>query len=931
VPSLSAPIIGRELELLAIERFVDGLSTGPAALVLEGVAGIGKTALWNEGVSLARTRGVEVRTCRCGEADAAWAFAGLSDLLDGLPSQALDALPEIQQRALSAALLLSDAGVHAPGSRAVGVALLGVLRELARCGPLLLAVDDVQWLDPSSARVLSFALRRLGEEPVRLLTSYRLGLQAEAADRSDLGLPAERIVVGPVSIGTLQRIVQLRLTRTLSRPTVTRLHHATGGNPLVCLEMARALHRRGREPQAGEPLTVPADVRLLVSERLHGLGPEGRLLLLATAALAQPTVSKVAGAMASAGEAERGLADVLAAGVVELDGERLRVTHPLLASVPYEDLTAQARRRLHARLADAIADPEEHARHAALASAGPDGTVAAALDAAARSARRRGSIDAAAELAELAVSRTPADSDDDLLRRTVDVAEYLFLLGNPARARTILTERLDRAEPGPHRVRGLLLLASIESWAQGDARVAALCDQAMREAGDDPELLGRCHATFAETSPSGAAQDLLHAETAVALLEASPGAPPGVLSNALSNVAMHGLRLGRGLAVAVLERAVDMQADGEPPPVSDRAGLCLGMTLKVVDRFDESRSWLHAMRVSAVDEGDDSALPVVFGHLALLECWAGDFPLALRYAVEGREHAARTGANIPALASAHVLVLAHLGRLAEARTLAERDLADAEPLGYVSAAALYLRSLAFTELAAGNAAVAADHGLRALAIADEIGIGEPAIMRLHPDAVAALVSAGRLAEAEEVTRQLDSSAEATHLPWSTAMAARCHGLLLAARGDAVSAVATLERALTHHERLPMPFELARTRLLLGTVQLRAGHRNAARHQLELAQETFAVLGAPVHARFARVALAGIGGRRAGGSELTPVEARVAALVSQGHTNREVAGALFMSVRTVESHLGRIFRKLGLRSRTALAHQLAPVPPRGSGG
>jgi DNA-binding CsgD family transcriptional regulator len=334
------------------------------------------------------------------------------------------------------------------------------------------------------------------------------------------------------------------------------------------------------------------------------------------------------------------------------------------------------------------------------------------------------------------------------------------------------------------------------------------------------------------------------------------------------------------------------------------------------------------MRISAVEEGEDSALPIIFGHLAQLECWAGAFPLALRYAIEGREHAARTGANIPALASAHVLVLAHLGRLVEARSLAERDLAEAEPLGYASAVALHLRSLGFTELAAGNGVAAAAHCLRALAISEEIGIGEPAIMRLHPEAVAALVSAGRLAEAERVTDQLDSSIEAAHLPWATAMAARCHGLLFAAHGDMALAVTTLEQALIHHERLPMPFELARTRLLLGTVLRRAGHRNAARHQLELAHERFTVLGSTVHAEFARVALAGIGGRQAGNGELTPAEARIAALVSRGHTNREIAETLFMSVRTVESHLGRIFRKLGLRSRTGLAHHLVRVPPSG---
>ncbi len=368
-----------------------------------------------------------------------------------------------------------------------------------------------------------------------------------------------------------------------------------------------------------------------------------------------------------------------------------------------------------------------------------------------------------------------------------------------------------------------------------------------------------------------------------------------------------------------------MQADGEPPPISDRAGMVLGMCLKVVDRFDDSRTWLHAMRISAVDEGDDSALPNIFGHLALLECWAGDYPQGLEYALEGREHAARTGVNAPALASAHVLVLAHLGRLNEARSLAQLYLAEAEPLGFVAAIAIYLRSLGFTELAAGNPGVAAGHFLRALAIADEIGIGEPAIMRLHPDAVAALVATGRLTEAELLIGQLDRSTEANHLPWSTAMAGRCHGLLYAATGDLAAAITALERAMVDHERLPMPFEEARTRLFLGTVLRRAGHRNEARHELEVALVVFTRLGTPVQAEQARAELASIGGKRGNEGELTPVEARIAALVGLGRTNREVAGALFMSVRTVEGHLGRIYRKLGLRSRTELAGRLLRQP------
>jgi DNA-binding CsgD family transcriptional regulator len=237
----------------------------------------------------------------------------------------------------------------------------------------------------------------------------------------------------------------------------------------------------------------------------------------------------------------------------------------------------------------------------------------------------------------------------------------------------------------------------------------------------------------------------------------------------------------------------------------------------------------------------------------------------------------------------------------------------------MSAVALDLRSLGMAALMAGDLPAAADHLLRALRISSqEIGINEPAILRLHPDAVEALVALSRLAEAEELTSQLDAATEANHHPWSTVMAERCHGLLKAANGDQAAALELLERALVDHQRLPMPFEDARTRLLLGRVLRRAGRRTDASRELRTARAMFRRLGAPIQERQASTELDSIGGRRRAENELTPVEQRIAGLVAVGHTNREVAAATFTSVRTVESHLGRIYRKLGIRSRTELA-------------
>ena len=238
--------------------------------------------------------------------------------------------------------------------------------------------------------------------------------------------------------------------------------------------------------------------------------------------------------------------------------------------------------------------------------------------------------------------------------------------------------------------------------------------------------------------------------------------------------------------------------------------------------------------------------------------------------------------------------------------------------------ALDLRSLGIAELMAGDVAVAAEHMLHALFISsEEVGISEPAILRLHPDAVAALVALGRLDEAAKLTRKLDEATAANHHPWSTVMALRCHGLLTAARGERAAALELLERALAGHPRLPMPFEEGRTRLLLGSVLRRAGYRTDARRELETARGMFRQLGTPIQERQAVAELDSIGGRRRHESELTAVEERIADLVAAGQTNKEVAAATFTSVRTVESHLGRIYRKLGIRSRTELAARSSP--------
>ena len=905
--------VGRGRELAAVESFVTE-SSRASAMVLEGFAGIGKTAIWTRSVESVERLGFTVRSIRCSVADSAWAYCGLSDLLEALPPDATSQLPEVQRRALSIALLHEDSSIGSPGDRVVAVAVLGILRVLCRSAPLIVAIDDLQWLDGPSRSVLTFALRRMINDPICVLATERLLSDSpEAQERLCLGLAATRRLIGPVSIGTLQQILVGRLSMSLSRPTLARVHQATGGNPMVSLEMGRVLQSRG-ESDLRDSLPVTSEVERLVADRLGGLSVAARDLLLVCGSLAHPTIATVGAALANPSALETSVAEVLRSGTMELRLGRFRFTHPLLASIPYEQLRIEERRSLHARLAAAVDDLEEHARHAALASDGPDNDVAEALDVAARRARQRGSTITAAELAGMAAARTPLDRPHDLHRRRLIEAELEIAVGDTDRARSIVSSILPGLVLRANRVRGMLLLATIEYWTAGSRAAASWCEIALAEAGEDRLLRARCHAAVADLAPYKAHVLLDHARLAVELIGDEAG-HADVLANALKNVAYHELRLGQGLAIDVLHRALDVEHKSEPLPVMERVGMYIGMLVRFAGRFDEARHWLEEMRQCAQNEGDENALPLIYGHLALLECWVGDFPLALQHVADGLQLTALTGVHSPSVTAAHSLAEAHLGNLAEARDIALAALDHDESQGDAGDVACDLRSLGFAELCAGDLPAAADHLLRALSIADQLGVVEPAILRIHGDAVEALVGLGRMAEAEHVIADLERNKH-SNSGWAHMIAARCRGLVAATNGDLIAAETALAASLSVSD-VGMPVEQARTRLWLGTVLRRSGRRTDARIELNGALDVFERLGTPLLAARATNELARIGGRAAGTLALTPTEQRVAELVGSGRTNFEVAEALFIGVRTVESHLTRIYRKLGVRSRAQL--------------
>ena len=918
-------LIGRQEELSLLDGFLANLGAGPRALLLEGEAGIGKTALWQAGMTHARARGQRALACRPAGSEVKLSFAALGDLLAGALQEALPALPVPQRRALEAALLLAEPEGEPPDQRAIGLGLLNVLRALASAGPVLVSIDDAQWLDQPTATVLAFALRRLAAEPVGVLATVRLGGGKPPAVAFGPWLPAERLRLGPLNLAAIHELLRLRLGMQPSRPTLVRLHQAAGGNPFYALELGRALLEHGREPAPGEPLPVPAGLRALVRARLARLPVPARESLVAVAALSRPTVAVAA---AAAGRGERGSADLeraARAGVIAYEGDRIRFAHPLFASTIYAEASPSQRCRLHRRLAELVRDGEERARHLALAADGPDIGVAATLDEAAAAAHLRGAPAAAAALCEQACALTPEDRPGELRRRTMEAASYHLLAGNTSRARVLLEQAITSVAPGHERARLLQRLGQVHYHEDSWATAEEFLTQALAEAGDNPSL--RCEIqqglAFARHVRGDIPAAAGRARAALELAERA--ADPRLLSESLVLVSLYEFFLGHGIQRDLMERAAALEEwaaavrPARPAPLLSRRLVWAAM-LKWADQFQAARAGFEELHRRMLERGDEGSLAFLLSNMSELECWAGNWDLAARYAAEGERLAALTGQGTMVSANlyAKALVEAHRGLAESARAAAEQALAHAKATGNATVTLMSLSALGLLALSLGKPAAAHTHLGPITEGLTSLGLGEPGVLRFLPDEIEALIELGQLEQARVLVDAFEERGRALDRAWALATGARSRALLLAAQGDLAGAHAALDRALQAHERLPQPFERGRTLLALGAVRRREGEKRAARETLEQALSIFERLGACLWGERTRGELRRIGGRAASGGQLSETEERIVALVCAGQTNEQVARALSLSPKTVAWNLSKVYRKLGVRSRTELA-------------
>lgn len=946
----SAPLLGRTDEMAAIERFLDGAADDPRTLVISGPAGIGKTAIWSETGARARERtDGPVLTARASESEIAMAYVTLTDLLDSVVASALPGLPEPQRAALAAAMLRAPAP-STPDPRTIATAVLGILRTM---GPrVILAIDDAQWVDRASIDALAFALRRLHGE-VRTIVSVRT---ADATTpSSDAGaLPSAlraiggitELLLGPISLGVLHHLVADRVGTTLTRPQLVRLEAASGGNALLAIEMARELARRDRWPLPGEPMPFPADTGALLRERLARMSDEDRELLFVVAAMASPTVDDLRSAMgapftagvASLADVDAGLARAGSDGLVSIDPDgRVRFAHPLIASAALDSILPERRRAIHAGLARAAASDEERGRHIALAVDGPSAAAAVALDTAAAAARGRGATSMAADWAERAAAITPPD---DLLargERRIRAGRWSAEAGELDRGRALLTTAIADLPAGDIRARARLTLAPIVGWDEGAAVDVATSQAALEEA-NDPRLRARLWLRIAfHQDFVGVAGALEATDRAVDALSTDPSVEedPDLLACALLQRASLSLSAGIAIDAAGVDRAISLlapepraDADGDVRDESLRAHAIVGDHLVDLDRLVAGRVLHIAHLERDIARGLDRSVPIGACETALIELWLGDWTAADAYAEQSMAAALQAGGsaqNRSAALSARAHVDAYRGDLDAAERAAREGTALAEGANDWN--------LSRHEAVLGHVALSRGDAVTATAILGALfdrtlshGDREMLGQRFVGDLLDAASAAGDVDRVEDVTASLETSVRTVPRPWVRTMAAKGRALYSAAAGDLDAADAEIGAALAAAEDLPMPYEVARLHLVAGRIARRRKERRRAADHLAEASSTFRALGAMRWVEITEAEQARTGRRTAtttnGLEPLTETEDRVARLAARGLTNREVGDAAFLTPKSVEGVLARVYGKLGIRSRAELGAWLA---------
>lgn len=910
------PLLGRDAERDLIAAALGRARAGEScALAFVGPPGIGKSTLLDEaarsagGATVLRARGVEQ--------EAEMPFSGLHELL-GRAGAHLRVSP-----ANDAATLADAFGVGRPAGTdrfAIGLATLNLLAALAEDRPLLALIDDAQWLDAASLEALLFASRRLKGEGIVVLFAGREHLAGQARS----GIPEH--VIGGLDVASATQLIAARCRGYVAPEVVDALVAATGGNPLA---LGEALTQLTSEQLAGvqaldDPPAVGLGHGLAFQPAIDALPMDTRTALAALAALGSSGHADLLQVvLAPLGLTLDDLLPAEVAGIIALGGPKVEFGHPLSRSAAYHGIDPGTRRQIHATIARAAGPArlgEAYAWHLSAAAIGPNREAADALEAVANRQRARNG-DVAASRA-YARSATLTDDLPTKLRRLTEAARAAESGGHHAAAEMLAAEGLAIAEDPGSRADLHGLLAQV---AASQGRLSAARDILVEEA-SRLEIYNRSRA--ASMLVDAAMQSLLS-------FEMDPGVPDArqafALAQATGSADM--ARPGIVLAMVLLGRLQEAEPEldrwqqqvqtSRSPEEPTQHALVLARLLVWTGRTTAARSVVDRLSAAARD-GAPSDLPGILEVAAELEWRAGRWVHGHAAAGEGVELAEQMHQRLALIRCLAVRARydAATGRDDDCLDAARR-IDDLRPdLGHEPwTRGLEDPALGLQAMIAGDAETAVTRLGSCVELANQRQVRDPGAAPHIGDFVESLVMVGRHLEAERFVTRLQQRADEVNRGSARAIAARCRGLL--ADDSAVEEVFAV--ALHEHARSPEPFEVARTNLVLGERRRRMGRRRDAREPLRLALSGFEALGAVPWANRARAELRATGvtirAHRTASSELTAQELRVALVVADGATNREAAAALFLSVKTVEYHLTKVYEKLGARTRTQMARLL----------
>lgn len=854
-------------------------------VTIVGEPGIGKTTLLAR--SLSDVPADWTWQVECLEAEADLGLAVLAGLFEAIPDDTVRAVPEPQQHAIDVVLYrASYDGAGAVTDRLLGATTVSVLRGLLERGSVRLVIDDLQWCDPTSLAALRFALARIDDPALCLVSTARTG-QVPPLPR------ARDISVGPLDAEATRRLVRSIAPRARTA-RIDAVAASSGGNPFFARELARAL-------ATNQPGALPGSLRAALDRRLDALPDATHAALLDVAIRGDIRHDEIA---------IDDLDAAFRADVIRIVDGRVGFTHPLLASATIEAATPGAKRRARLRAAEATDDPVLRGLHRAQAEPA-SAELAAELDQAVIAARQRADWTSVRTLARSALAATPDGPRPT--HRLVELADAEVIVGDVSAAEPLVDEVLARSTNGPELVRAAAIK---DIFVDEDSTAAALFGALAERAGLTDDVILELRILQAmRLRMAGRVYDALDV-----LTEVLPAEHNIAWSQVIGNIAMYRRMAGLPIEQDMLdeatriERAASHGAASGAPLVDARVAQAIVAYFD--DRHDDARRWMTETERAAAIRGWPSR---AMWYATMLETRRGRLDEAIRLSTDAVQEIVGQ-LRVDALIRqgwALVWIDAH----AVAAIVAEADATLVATDLRLRADAAYLDG--FNQLLAGRPRDAWPTLLRAVELVRRSELREPSRTPALLVGAEAAVAVGDLDTAQQYCDELAELTERSRSRWGTAAIARVRGLIAEAAGDASEAEDLLAESAASFHGLGVPLEAARSYLAVGALRRRIGHRRDARAALDRARQIGVDCGSPRLIDIADGELARLGGRvRANSDELTESELQVARLAADGLRNKDIAANLHISTKTVEAHLGRAFRKLNVSGRTALARELA---------